>query len=94
MSTIFYGALVSPRSLTAYTTSPNALLCVSRRSGNIEWVEHDVHASALQDVLAKHGLGLEDVDMVELKHGEFLMPGFIDTHLVRQSCCAFRKYGH
>ena len=81
MHKVFYGALVSPRTLSEHTVSPSAVLCVSH-AGTIEWVEHDVHSSALQDVLAKHGLYFHDVEFTELKHGEFLMPGFIDTHLV------------
>ena len=85
MPKVFYGALVSPRTLSAHTVSPSALLCVSHTSGDIDWVEHDVHPSALQDVLAKHGLQLDDVELTELRHGEFLMPGFIDTHLVSPS---------
>lgn len=37
-----------------------------------------------EDVLAKHGiLDLSEVELVELKEGEFLMPGLIDTHTVR-----------
>lgn len=92
MATLFYGALVSPRSLREHYTSPHAVVCVSNASGNIEWVEHDVPASAFQDVLAQHGLvDLQAVDVVELKHGEFLMPGFIDTHLV-SACRHMRKW--
>ncbi|KAF9819778.1 hypothetical protein IEO21_01869 [Rhodonia placenta] len=79
MSTIFYGAVVSPTSLTTYLAAPHALLSVSRVTGDIEWLEEDVSASALQDVLAKHGQ-TGAVDLVELKTGEFLMPGFVDTH--------------
>lgn len=85
MSTIFYGALITPTSLTAYRALPRALLAVSRETGNIEWVEDDVPAGELQDVLARHGLVSEGVDIVELKLGEFLMPGFIDTHIVSRA---------
>lgn len=81
MSTIFYGAVVSPTSLTTYLAAPHALLSVSRVTGDIEWLEEDVSASALQDILAKHGQ-TGAVDLVELKTGEFLMPGFVDTHAV------------
>ncbi|KAI0362415.1 guanine deaminase [Trametes cingulata] len=81
MTTIFYGALVTPTSLTEYRALPHALLAVSRETGDIEWVEDDVPAAQLQDVLARHGVLAEDVDIVELKLGEFLMPGFIDTHI-------------
>lgn len=85
MSTVFYGALVSPTSLTSYLAAPHALLAVSKSSGTIEWVEEDVASDALQDTMAKHGIVTEDVDLIELKHGEFLLPGFIDTHTVRPS---------
>ncbi len=83
MSTIFYGALINPVSLTSYDALPHAVLSVSRQTGNIDWVEKDVPASSLQDVLAQHGVvDMSDVELVELKDGEFLMPGFIDTHTV------------
>ncbi|KAI9057926.1 guanine deaminase [Trametes sanguinea] len=82
MYTLFYGALITPVSLTEHRTLPHALLAVSRETGDIAWVEDDVPASALQDVLVRRGmLSLEDVDLVELKLGEFLMPGFVDTHI-------------
>ena len=81
MSTIFYGALVTPLSLTSYAARPHALIAVSRISGEIEWIERDVRAAELQDVLARHGIESE-TDLVKLKIGEFLMPGFIDTHTV------------
>ncbi|EMD38285.1 hypothetical protein CERSUDRAFT_113456 [Gelatoporia subvermispora B] len=77
-STVFYGAVISPTSLTTYLALPHALLSVST-AGEIEWLEHDVPASQLQDVLARHGI-LSDVDLVEIRKGEFLMPGFVDTH--------------
>ncbi|GJE90755.1 guanine deaminase [Phanerochaete sordida] len=82
MFTLFYGALITPKSLTEYTAAPQALVCVSKVSGVIEWIELDVPSSAFEDTLAKHGLvDLQDHEVVDLKHGEFLMPGFIDTHL-------------
>ena len=95
MYTLFYGALVTPESLTKYTAAPQALVCVSRTSGDIEWVEHDVPPSRFEDTLAKHGLvDLQGHEIVELKHGEFIMPGFIDTHLVRPSVsCPVLPYG-
>ncbi|KAI0672953.1 guanine deaminase [Trametes maxima] len=81
MSTVFYGALITPVSLTKHRALPHALLAVSRDTGDIEWIEDDVPATALQETLARHGVVSEDVDLIELKLGEFLMPGFIDTHI-------------
>ncbi|KZT71294.1 Metallo-dependent hydrolase [Daedalea quercina L-15889] len=79
MPQLFYGALVTPVSRREYLALPRALLCVSD-TGDIAWVAHDVPPSELQDQLARHGLTGEDLDLIELKLGEFLMPGFIDTH--------------
>lgn len=49
-------------------------------SGQVDWVVNDVHPSAIQDTLAAHGC--LDVELVSLETGQFLMPGFIDTHTV------------
>ena len=83
MSTIFYGALITPTTLTEYRALPRALLSVSRATGDIEWIEDDVAAGEVQSVLARHGAASDSVDVVVyLKLGEFLMPGFVDTHIV------------
>ncbi|KAF9014111.1 hypothetical protein BDQ17DRAFT_1270322 [Cyathus striatus] len=74
---IFYGALVNPVALDSYQALPRALLCVDP-TGNIDWVVDNVQPHELQDTLAQKGY--IDADVVELKMGEFIMPGFIDTH--------------
>jgi guanine deaminase len=78
--TIFYGPLVNPISLSFFQSLPRCLLAIGS-SGHIDWIEEDVHESALQDVLAQHA-SLE-VRLVCLRHGEFIIPGFVDTHTVR-----------
>jgi guanine deaminase len=78
--TIFYGPLVNPKSLSSFQALPRCLLAVSS-SGHIDWIEEDVHESALQNVLAQHA-SLE-ARLVNLRHGEFVLPGFVDTHTVR-----------
>lgn len=78
-TTVFYGALVNPKSLTSYEALPNCLLAVSR-TGAIEWVVKDVHGPMVEQVMAQKGC--IDADVVELKRGEFIMPGFVDTHTV------------
>ena len=85
MTTIFYGALVSPCSLKSYLALPHALLAVSKTTGRIAWVEEDVPSSALHAVLAKRDVKHHEIELVKLKHGEFLLPGFIDTHTVSHS---------
>ncbi|TFY67024.1 hypothetical protein EVJ58_g1881 [Rhodofomes roseus] len=80
MPRLFYGALVTPTSRKEYLALPHALLCVSD-AGQIAWVANNVLPSDLQNELARHGLSDDpNLDLVELKTGEFLMPGFIDTH--------------
>ncbi|KAF8077648.1 hypothetical protein FPV67DRAFT_1614641 [Lyophyllum atratum] len=74
---IFYGAVISPESLTSYKALPNCLLSVSA-SGTIDWIVEDVAEHALQETLAQKGC--IDVDVIALHAGEFLLPGFIDTH--------------
>ncbi|KDR73640.1 hypothetical protein GALMADRAFT_100454 [Galerina marginata CBS 339.88] len=76
-ASIYYGAIVNPISLTSYSASPRCLLAVNA-AGNIDWVVDDVEPHELQETLAAKGY--VDVDVVALKDGEFLIPGFIDTH--------------
>ena len=80
--TVFYGAVIDPRTLSTYQASPNCLLSVSP-SGDIDWLEDSVEDSEIQDTLLRHGC--LDADLVILRQGEFIMPGFVDTHTVR--CC-------
>ncbi|KAJ3504608.1 hypothetical protein NMY22_g17863 [Coprinellus aureogranulatus] len=76
-TTIFYGGVVNPKTLTSYDAHPRCILAVGP-SGNIEWMEDDVPAHDLQAKLAQYSC--DDADLVELKAGEFLLPGFVDTH--------------
>ncbi|KAI0273592.1 hypothetical protein BC834DRAFT_816347 [Gloeopeniophorella convolvens] len=75
--TVFYGPVINPESTSSFHTLPACLLAVGA-SGEIDWIAHDVHESAIQDVLAQHGS--LDTHLVQLNHGEFLLPGFVDTH--------------
>ena len=77
--TIFYGPVVNPVSLTSYSILPYCLLSVDP-SGKIEWMMDNVAKRQIQETLASKKL--IDVDIVYLKDGEFLIPGFIDTHTV------------
>ncbi|ESK89865.1 guanine deaminase [Moniliophthora roreri MCA 2997] len=75
---VFYGSVINPESLTFYKASPNCLLAVNKH-GNVEWIEHDVEDSMVQEVMLRNGCS-GDEDVVVLKFGQFIMPGFIDTH--------------
>ncbi|KAF8634078.1 hypothetical protein AX15_001080 [Amanita polypyramis BW_CC] len=74
---IFYGAVINPVSHTRLKPLPRCLLAVGP-DGTIIWIVEDVPSHLLQDTLAQKGL--VGVDIVVLKEGEFIIPGFIDTH--------------
>lgn len=78
-TTIFYGAVINPRTLTSYDALPNCLIAVSL-VGEIEWMEEDVIDTMVSEVLFRRNLA--DAEVTTLNHGEFIMPGFIDTHTV------------
>lgn len=75
--TIYYGPVITPESLTEYKALPKCLLSVGP-SGNIDWIVEHVPEHLLQDALAQKGF--IDAEVNALKTGEFLVPGFIDTH--------------
>jgi guanine deaminase len=85
--TVFYGSIINPQSLSNYRAS-RSLLAVSA-SGTIEWIVENIADTQIEnsadsritDIISQKGLS--DVEVVMLKHGEFLMPGFVDTHTVR-----------
>lgn len=77
--TIFYGPVINPVSLTFFSTLPHCLLSVDS-SGKIEWMIDNVYEHELEETLTLKKCG--HVKKIHLKDGEFLMPGFIDTHTV------------
>jgi guanine deaminase len=78
--TVYHGAVINPKTLTSLQASPNCLLAVSSE-GDIAWIVDNVPPAMVQETLLQHGC--QDADVVALKRGEFIMPGFIDTHTVR-----------
>jgi guanine deaminase len=77
--TVFYGSVINTQSLASYQSLPNCLIAISVL-GVIEWIVQEVPDSMVQHVLASKGCS--DTHIVWLKYGEFLMPGFVDTHTV------------
>ena len=88
--TIFYGPVINPVSLTSYSILPQCLLVVDP-FGKIDFIMGYLEAHKLQETLASKGHS--DVDVTILKDGEFLMPGFIDTHTVRVHSSDCTRYG-
>ena len=79
---LFYGPVISPQTLTSYDAFPRCLLAVGE-TGNIEWIVEDVAQDALEELVRQKGWA--GADFVQLRDGEFLLPGFVDTHTVRSS---------
>lgn len=77
MSIVYYGSLVTPVDLRTVDILVNALIAVSS-DGKIAWLERDVQSSVVQDVLLQHSW--QDVEVIQLLSGEWIMPGFVDTH--------------
>jgi cytosine/adenosine deaminase-related metal-dependent hydrolase len=79
MSTVYHGAVINPQTLTSYDALPNCLLAVSP-AGEIEWIVEDVVDSMVQETMSQKGC--LEAELISLKHGEFIIPGLIDTHTV------------
>lgn len=77
-------------SLQHIQASPRALIGVSD-DGVIDWVLDDVDSASIQDAMLSKGWQIEDVDFVELSFGQWIMPGFVDTHTVRLLHAGFTK---
>lgn len=82
MTTIYFGPVINPQSLTSFLALPRCLIAVGH-DGNILWIDNDVDPADLSDTLVHHAL--QNYTLVELKPGEFIMPGLVDTHIVRKS---------
>lgn len=84
-TTIFYGQVVTPKSLLDYDAFVRAVLAVGS-NGNILWIEPDVGEERLKETinsrLQAEGISLNDVHLRRISDSQFLMPGFIDTHTV------------
>ncbi|KAF7305055.1 hypothetical protein MKEN_01220500 [Mycena kentingensis (nom. inval.)] len=76
-ATVYYGAVVNPVDLRTLKALPACLLAVGP-SGKIDWIEEDVESSMVQQIIGSHNY--TDANVVHLREGEFVMPGFIDTH--------------
>ncbi|GJJ13807.1 hypothetical protein Clacol_008064 [Clathrus columnatus] len=78
MVLVIYGSLITPQDPYVASYLPQALLYIE--NGIIQWMEEQVEPHELSSVMSAHGLEEEDIDIIRLQRGQFLMPGFIDTH--------------
>ncbi|KAF5391284.1 hypothetical protein D9757_001998 [Collybiopsis confluens] len=80
-TTVYHGSLINPATPTAYEARQRSLLAVNSQ-GIIDWVVHNVESSLVQQTLLQRGC--LDAQVVDLLDGQFLMPGFVDTHTREQ----------
>ncbi|KAI6005885.1 hypothetical protein EDD15DRAFT_2427455 [Pisolithus albus] len=79
--TVYAGPVINPTTSTHFDILPNCLIVVDPK-GNIErLIENLPHGSELQNALAQIGIPDGRYSLVTLEHGEFIMPGLIDTHI-------------
>lgn len=74
---VFYGTVIHATNQTTLEILTSALLAVSE-DGSILKLESDVEQRTIPDRLS--GIGLSDVSVTALHDGQFLIPGFVDTH--------------
>ena len=79
---VYYGAIINPVSLTEYEIIPRCLLAVGL-GGKIVFMLKDIACDLVQNTVAQQGL--TDFHIISLKDGEFIIPGFIDTHNVKSN---------
>ena len=77
---VLYGDLINPDTLTSLRICRKSLVAVGKL-GSIDWIIEDVEASDIHKILSDRGC--PDAGVVVLKPGEFIIPGFVDTHTVR-----------
>ncbi|OAQ97865.1 hypothetical protein LLEC1_07648 [Akanthomyces lecanii] len=73
----FYGTVIYSENLEKISILENALLVVDGR-GSIAAVEADVQKEKVSERL--EALNASELSVTELKKGQFIMPGFVDTH--------------
>lgn len=91
MPLLIFGSLISPVTLTSYKALTRALVYVDDK-GIIQFIEEQhqtvSNQEAIQSFLDQHKLSKDNIQIIQLERGQFLIPGFIDTHTVRVSSCA------
>ncbi|KAK4065502.1 hypothetical protein Trihar35433_7622 [Trichoderma harzianum] len=76
-SKAIHATLIHSLSPTQLQVIPDALITVSS-SGTILTIQPNVPPSSISNILAEQNI--ENVPLLTLSHGQFLIPGFVDTH--------------
>ncbi|KAJ5484206.1 guanine deaminase [Penicillium diatomitis] len=75
----FYGTAVHSRTLTELEFLENCLIVVDQ-AGKIQALQQNVDASQINTILADQGYAPEVFPVKHMRRGQFLCPGFVDTH--------------
>lgn len=83
--TFFYGGVVTPIDPRQWDVIPKCLLMVGP-TGDIIWMSEDIEINMPGgEIMVQAPNGRCIAGFVFLREGEFIIPGFIDTHTVRIS---------
>lgn len=83
--TAFYGGVVTPIDPRHWKAMPKCLLVLGP-TGDIVWMNEHMDIDTAGDEITIETLkGRWTITLVRLREGEFIIPGFIDTHTVRVS---------
>ena len=75
----FHGTVIHSRSLTEIEVLENCFLLVDK-AGKIQALQADVHLDQINGIISDHGYAPDVFPIKRLQHGQFLCPGFVDTH--------------
>ncbi|KAJ5924987.1 hypothetical protein N7454_007626 [Penicillium verhagenii] len=75
----FYGTIIHSKSQTDLETLENCFLLVDK-VGKIQALQTGVNPDEINDIISDLGYAPEVFPVKHLKRGQFLCPGFVDTH--------------
>lgn len=75
----FHGTVIHSRSLTELEILHDCFLLVDQ-AGKIQALQADVKADQINSLVLDHGYAPDVFPMRHLRRGEFLCPGFVDSH--------------
>lgn len=86
MPLLIFGSLLSPINLTSYKTVTHARVLIDDQ-GIIEYIENYDPAISVEEAAQSFidQNNLPSFEVICLRKGQFIIPGFIDTHAVRIS---------
>lgn len=75
----FHGTVIHSRSLSELEILHDCFVLVDK-AGKIQVLQADVQPDQINSIVAEHGYAPDVFPIKHLRRGEFLCPGFVDTH--------------